>query len=92
MNCAFINHTEYGLSPEEVNEVIQGLRDNWDDAVALYKEHNLPEGLQCVALHGYPTLHDYVDALIEERPLLKEASLSEKDKLKIALLIDNQIS
>lgn len=86
MDYEYINNEEYGLTVDEVNKVIQ--ETDWDSFTEWYKNHQFPEGLQCVALHGFPSMNDYVIHLLEEQQM----DTSNKElRLKMALLIDSMI-
>jgi hypothetical protein len=85
MELEYIDHKEYDLTPNQVNEVIAST--NWEEFETWWRSNDLPEGLQCIEMHSYPTLRGYVEALCDERKL-------EKDNVKLlqmALVVDSMI-
>lgn len=86
MDLEYIDHTHYGLTPRIVNRVLR--TTDWDAFEAWYKKHQLPQGLQCVAMHYHPTIRDYAKALLVERSL----PYDEITLLRVAIVIDSMIS
>lgn len=90
MNLEYISHKELGCTPDYINQQIQWLQEeeNWKQINAWWTKHEMPEGLQCVALHGYMNLRQYVDDLLKERKQsLKDKAL----RVRCALMIDSMI-
>lgn len=90
MELEYIDHTEYGVTPEQVNQIIK--ETDWEAFEDWWRENQMPRGLQCVELHCYPTMREYVEKILKDKfgeqdPKLKEPLFL----LKCAIVIDDMI-
>ena len=91
MELEYIDHEDLGVTPEFVQARISRLANDdtaYDELVAWWEKKKLPQGLQVVAMHGYPSLRLYVLDILQERGIEDK---SDELIVDCALLVDNMI-
>lgn len=85
MDFEYINNNEYGLTEEDVNSIIN--TTDWDAYQEWWNKNELPSGMQCIEMHMYSTLREFVKHVAEEKNLPTD----ERELLKMALVVDSMI-
>lgn len=84
MEGSFIDTLEeLGTTEEEMDRIADEL--NEDDApwIKWWQDHAMPEGLQCIEVHMYPTTRAFIERLWEDRAI----TFKNDDERKKALII-----
>lgn len=91
MHLDYIDHEDLEVTPEYINSVLQSEDHVWDAFCTWYEDKGLPQGLQLVGMHMYPSLREYVKVSLKEAGLTEE-EMHDEMIVRTALVMDSMIS